>query len=77
MSWYAEDVTRMMEREVHEIENLIRTVYPAAVYIELEPDSKYADIEALPDDIAFDSPGYTKEKAEMSKLDEEMSRYSR
>ena len=40
LSYYAEDVTRLVEREVKLIESEIREVYPQAEYIELEPDSK-------------------------------------
>lgn len=35
MSWYAEDVTRLVEREVKEVEEEIRKHYPAAAFIEL------------------------------------------
>lgn len=35
MAWYAEDVTRLVEREVKDVENEIRAIYPAAAYIEL------------------------------------------
>jgi hypothetical protein len=40
MHWYAEDVTRLIELEVKEVETIIRTKYPSAAFIELEPDSK-------------------------------------
>jgi len=40
LSFYAEDVMRAVEGEIREIENEIRSVYPAAAYIELEPDSR-------------------------------------
>ena len=41
LSWYAEDVMRTVEQEVKEVEEEIRRQYPQAMYIELEPDSKY------------------------------------
>ena len=44
LSWYAEDVMRMVEREVKDIEVEIRSHYPQAAYIELEPDSKESDL---------------------------------
>jgi hypothetical protein len=37
---FAEDVTRIVESEVRDVEAIIRTAYPEAAYIELEPDSK-------------------------------------
>jgi zinc transporter 9 len=40
LSWYAEDVTRIVESEVRDVEAMIRKEYPEAAYIELEPDSK-------------------------------------
>ena len=40
LSWYAEDVTRIVESEVRDVESMIRKAYPEAAYIELEPDSK-------------------------------------
>ena len=43
LSLYAEDVTRLVERELKEVENRIRQAYPGAVYIELEPDSKESE----------------------------------
>lgn len=49
LSWYAEDVMRLVEREVRDIEAEIRSVYPGAAYIELEPDSKYSDQFAIDD----------------------------
>ena len=39
LSWYAEDVTRIVESEVRDVETSIRRKYPEAAYIELEPDS--------------------------------------
>lgn len=66
MGWYAEDVTRLVEREVKEVEREIRISYPAAAYIELgkgncrstmrvivviEPDSRDSMNTALPKDI--------------------------
>eukprot|EP00946_MAST-07B_sp_MAST-7B-sp1_P002141 g2141.t1 len=44
LGWYAEDVTRILETEVKEVEASIRDKFPDAAYIELEPDSKDADI---------------------------------
>ena len=40
LAWYAEDVMRVVEREVREAEEQVRHKYPEAMYIELEPDSK-------------------------------------
>jgi len=77
MSWYAEDVTRLVEREVRSIEKEIRKRYPAAAFIELEPDSNNAHLEALPDDTTADSPHFTTELEEMRKVDEEMLRRKR
>ena len=39
LALYTEDVTRLVEREVKDAERTIRAKYPAASYIELEPDS--------------------------------------
>jgi len=39
LSWYAEDVMRVVEQEVREIEEAIRAEFPEAQYIEIEPDS--------------------------------------
>jgi zinc transporter 9 len=39
LAWYAEDVTRLVEKEVKDAENEIRSRFPAAAFIELEPDS--------------------------------------
>ena len=39
LSWYAEDVMRVVEQEVKEIEWAIRKEFPEAQYIEIEPDS--------------------------------------
>jgi zinc transporter 9 len=47
LAWYAEDVTRTVEREVREVEAEIRARYPEAMYIELEPDSKERDSYAI------------------------------
>jgi len=49
LSWYAEDVMRAVEREVHHIEAEIRREYPGAEYIELEPMGKDADKFAIDD----------------------------
>ncbi|CAM9120606.1 unnamed protein product [Discosporangium mesarthrocarpum] len=43
LSFYAEDVMRAAEREVREAETEIRRLYPAAAFIELEPDSSTFD----------------------------------
>eukprot|EP00591_Stephanopyxis_turris_P002656 CAMPEP_0195520076 /NCGR_PEP_ID=MMETSP0794_2-20130614/16060_1 /TAXON_ID=515487 /ORGANISM="Stephanopyxis turris, Strain CCMP 815" /LENGTH=487 /DNA_ID=CAMNT_0040649351 /DNA_START=242 /DNA_END=1708 /DNA_ORIENTATION=+ len=40
LSWYAEDIMRLVEREVLRIEAEIRKHYPGAQFIELEPYSK-------------------------------------
>ena len=42
LSYYAEDVMRTVEREVRHVETQIRTTYPSAEYIELEPMSKHS-----------------------------------
>lgn len=41
LNCYTEDVIRMMEEEIDSIEDEIRTKYPEAAYIELEPSSVY------------------------------------
>ena len=46
LAWYAEDVTRLVEKEVKASESLIRASFPQAVHIELEPDSKDKNIPA-------------------------------
>ncbi len=43
LSFYTEDVLRMVEQEVRSIEAEIRLAYPGAEYIELEPMSKDLD----------------------------------
>jgi zinc transporter 9 len=43
LSFYTEDVLRMVEQEVRSIEAEIRVAYPGAEYIELEPMSKDLD----------------------------------
>lgn len=43
LSWYAEDIMRTVEREVKDIEGSIRREFPAAQYIEIEPDSSLAE----------------------------------
>ena len=40
LGWYAEDVTRILETEVKNMEADIRNAFPEATYIEIEPDSK-------------------------------------
>ncbi|TYZ62716.1 hypothetical protein PybrP1_008558 [[Pythium] brassicae (nom. inval.)] len=47
LSWYAEDVTRLVEKEVQEVEEEIRAFYPEAAFIELEPDSKESEMRAI------------------------------
>ncbi|DAZ92960.1 TPA: hypothetical protein N0F65_006279 [Lagenidium giganteum] len=47
LAWYAEDVTRLVEKEVQEVEEEIRTFYPEAAFIELEPDSKESGMRAI------------------------------
>lgn len=49
LAWYAEDVMRAAEREIRHIEEEIRTKYPQAQYIELEPMSKDSDRYAIDD----------------------------
>lgn len=44
---YAEDVTRLVEKEVQEVEEEIRAFYPEAAFIELEPDSKESEMRAI------------------------------
>jgi zinc transporter 9 len=46
MAWMAEDVTRLIEQEVKEVETLIRQKHPMAAFIELEPDSKKSFVRA-------------------------------
>ena len=66
LSWYAEDVIRAVEREVRDIEALIRHKYPGAEYIELEPMSKDADRFAIDD--SFEEKLLITEKEEMTRL---------
>jgi zinc transporter 9 len=40
-------VTRLVEKEVQEVEEEIRTFYPEAAFIELEPDSKESEMRAI------------------------------
>ncbi|UIZ29897.1 hypothetical protein KXD40_002805 [Peronospora effusa] len=47
LSWYAEDVTRLVEKEVQEVEEAIRSIYPETAFIELEPDSKEPEMQAV------------------------------
>mmetsp|Transcript_12150 Transcript_12150/g.14826 ORF Transcript_12150/g.14826 Transcript_12150/m.14826 type:complete len:893 (+) Transcript_12150:133-2811(+) len=49
LSWYAEDVMRVVEREVARIESDIRMIHPGAAYIELEPYGKDSDRFAVDD----------------------------
>ena len=46
MAWMAEDVTRLIEQEVKQVELLIRQKHPMAAFIELEPDSKKSFLRA-------------------------------
>ena len=41
MGWYAEDVTRLVEKEVRDCERMIKSEFPECKVIELEPDSKH------------------------------------
>jgi len=75
MSWYAEDITRLVEQEVRNIEAEIRIKYPAAAFIELEPDSKDFDKVALPKDPAFNSPDFKREMEEMRKSKDEIFKF--
>ena len=50
LAWYAEDVTRLVEKEVKDAERDIRARYPAAAFIELEPDSKDTHALQLPEE---------------------------
>lgn len=43
LAYYAEDVTRLVERELKDLEKEIRRSYPQAVFIEFEPDSDQTD----------------------------------
>lgn len=47
LAWFAEDITRLVEREVKEVEIEIRKIYPQAAFIELEPDSKDSETQAI------------------------------
>ena len=40
LSWYTEDVTRLVEHEILSIEREIKAKYSEAAYIEIEPSSK-------------------------------------
>jgi solute carrier family 30 (zinc transporter), member 9 len=51
LALYAEDVMRSVEREVRHVEALIRSKYPGAEYIELEPFSLDADRLAIDDNL--------------------------
>lgn len=48
LSWYAEDVMRVVEQEVKEIEEAIRAEFPEAQYIEIEPDSSQYESGEMP-----------------------------
>uniref|UniRef100_A0AAV1U5R4 Uncharacterized protein n=1 Tax=Peronospora matthiolae TaxID=2874970 RepID=A0AAV1U5R4_9STRA len=47
LAWYAEDVTRLVEKEVQEVEEVIRGIYPEAAFIEWEPDSEESEMRAV------------------------------
>lgn len=47
MAWYAEDVTRLVEREIKSIENEIKKYYPDCQSIDLELGSRYSNENAL------------------------------
>ncbi|KAG5183252.1 cation efflux family-domain-containing protein [Tribonema minus] len=49
LALYAEDVARVIEREVKAAEAAIRETYPEAAFIELEPDSSKTDKFAVED----------------------------
>jgi hypothetical protein len=51
LAFYSEDVMRTVEREVRKSEALIRTKYPGAEYIELEPMSVDVDRLAIDDNL--------------------------
>eukprot|EP01147_Barroeca_monosierra_P009994 gene9994-2169_t len=44
---FAEDVTRVLEREVRDIQQEVRRVYPAAGFVEIVPDSSQSTLMAL------------------------------
>ncbi len=44
LDMYTEDVTRMLESEIRQIENSIRKVYPAAVFIDIESASSFTSL---------------------------------
>eukprot|EP00924_Labyrinthula_sp_SR-Ha-C_P007028 snap_masked-scaffold_8-processed-gene-7.39-mRNA-1 protein AED:0.33 eAED:0.33 QI:0/0/0/1/1/1/2/0/469 len=48
LSFYAEDVLRAVELEIRECDLAVREVFPNCDYIELEPDSKFVNVNALP-----------------------------
>ena len=54
LAFYAEDVMRAVEREVRHVEAKIRTKYPGAEFIELEPMSVDADRVAIYDNVETD-----------------------
>uniref|UniRef100_A0AAV1ULU7 Cation efflux protein transmembrane domain-containing protein n=1 Tax=Peronospora matthiolae TaxID=2874970 RepID=A0AAV1ULU7_9STRA len=47
LAWYAEDVTRLVEKEMQEVEEVIRGIYPEAAFIEWEPDGKESEMRAV------------------------------
>uniref|UniRef100_A0AAV1TA26 Uncharacterized protein n=1 Tax=Peronospora matthiolae TaxID=2874970 RepID=A0AAV1TA26_9STRA len=47
LAWYAEDVTRLVEKEVQEVEEVIRGIYPETAFIEWETDSKESEMLAV------------------------------
>lgn len=40
-------MTRLVEKEVKDVEKVIRRIYPQAAFIELEPDSKDTETQAI------------------------------
>eukprot|EP01027_Heterolobosea_sp_BB2_P016294 GEZU01023199.1.p1 GENE.GEZU01023199.1~~GEZU01023199.1.p1 ORF type:complete len:268 (+),score=44.70 GEZU01023199.1:99-902(+) len=47
LSWYTDDVITLVEREIDDIEHEIRSVYPQAVYIDLELSSTLSSMKVL------------------------------
>lgn len=44
MSWYAEDVTRLVEQEINSLKSEIQMYFPEAAYIDLELGSNNSSI---------------------------------
>jgi len=66
LAWYAEDVMRVVEQEVRRVEAHIREQYPAAAFIELEPDSRDGNDLAIDDTCGSDN-----RKKDLWQLEEE------